>query len=385
MIATPQRILVAQTIYLGDLVLSLPLLHALHRAFPDTAIDLLIRAGLEDLVQDHPAISHIYTYDKRTAYRGVQGTLRLAHELRTGNHDVAIVLPGSVRTALAACLARIPVRIGTDVGSGILLFEDLLTFPRELRRSPGSWPLLPLERFWRLFSPGTSVVSTLFTDVVKIDRSLPAAARHLQLLAPLGIAPSPSEQLEFGITVTDEHRCRIAEILGPHSASPLVGIAPGSRWATKQWPVRSFAQVARGLVAAGKRVVVVGGIEDRPLGVTIASASGPAAVVNACGLLSLRSTVEMLRRCSVLLTNDSAPAHLARAAGTPCITLLGPTHTAFGFAHHDPPNLIAEAPDVACRPCTVHGGDRCPLGTHSCMTTIQPEHVLAMALRFGVS
>jgi heptosyltransferase II len=382
MTAAPQRILVAQTIYLGDLVLSLPLLSLLQRAFPHSTIDVLVQAGLEDIVQDHPAVSRIFRYDKQTVHHGVRGMLRLARELHQAKHDVAIILPGSVRTAAVACLARIPVRIGPDIGTGILLFEDLLTFPRELRQSPGSWPLVPLDHFWRFFSTGRSIVSTLLTEVVTIDRTLPASARHIQLLSPLGIHPDLSGPFEFAVTTTDDHRDQTRRLLGEHPREPLVGIAPGSMWATKRWPMRSFEQVVQGLVTAGCSVVIVGGIEDEALGDAIVSAAGSPAVINSCGLLSLRGTVEMLRRCRVLLTNDSAPAHLARAAGTPCITLLGPTHRAFGFAHEEPPNVVIEAENLSCRPCTAHGGDRCPIGTHACMTAIRPDRVLQIALTF---
>ena len=79
----------------------------------------------------------------------MKGIIRLARELRHYSYDVAIVLPGSLRTALIPFLAGIPVRIGGDSGTGILMFEDMLTFPEEIRRSPGAFPILQIERLAR--------------------------------------------------------------------------------------------------------------------------------------------------------------------------------------------------------------------------------------------
>jgi heptosyltransferase II len=379
----PQSVLVAQTIYLGDLVLTLPLLSALHRAYPGARIDALVHKGLAGVVEGHPAVTCVHSFDKEGIHRGMSGVVRLSRELRRYAYDVAIVLPGSLRTALVPFLAGIPVRIGGDSGTGLLMFEDMLTFPEEIRKSPGAFPILHIERLARALGRRRSVITSLFTDVVSLDRALPVAWRHLQLLAPLGIRADVRSPLEFSLAASQEDSDAVARLVGSHEGGSIIGLAPGSAWPTKRWPSANFVALAHGLVAAGKTVAIVGGDGDAVLASEIEAAVGKDAVINGCGTLSVRKTAELLRLCTVLVTNDSAPAHICRAVGTPCITLLGPTVREFGFAHDAFPNVTVETPGLECRPCTSHGGGQCPLGTHVCMTAISPERVLQTVLSFG--
>jgi heptosyltransferase II len=378
--AHPGKILVAQTIYLGDLVLTLPLLSALRRALPDARIDVLVQAGLEDVVMAHPVVSRVHSFEKQGRHRGLRGIHRLAATLRAERYDLALVLPGSLRTTLAVWLARIPVRIGGNIGSGLLLFEDMLKFPGELKYSPGAVPVIYIEKWIRRLFPGKSIAGALCTRCVAIDRARSAPHRHLQLLEPLGIAPGPHDPLDFGLVPNGAAITEVDAVMRNHTGASFVAIASGSAWPTKRWPTEFFAAVACGLTEKGRTVVLVGGAEDRTVADAIVAAVHPDGVINTCGSLAPTSVVELLHRCELLVTNDSAPAHLAQAAGTPCITILGPTIRAFGFAHDAGRNVIVENASLTCRPCTPHGGNRCPLGTHVCMTSIEPRTVLGYAL-----
>ena len=84
----------------------------------------------------------------------------------------------------------------------------------------------------------------------------------------------------------------------------------------------------------------------------------------------------MLGRLSALVTNDSGLMHLAAAVGTPVVALFGPTVTEFGFAPAGPGHQVLERP-LDCRPCSVHGTERCPRGHFRCMKETAPEEVLA--------
>jgi heptosyltransferase-2 len=166
-------------------------------------------------------------------------------------------------------------------------------------------------------------------------------------------------------------------------------MAPGSAWATKRWPARHFAAAAQALLAAGEadRVVLVGSPADRTLAEAIAAelAADPivarrhGAVLDLTGKTSTAGLVALLARVSSLIANDSAPAHIAAALGRPVVALFGPTVPAQGFAPLGPRVRIAER-ELPCRPCSRHGGDRCPIGTHACLVDLPPEQVVA-ALR----
>ena len=117
------------------------------------------------------------------------------------------------------------------------------------------------------------------------------------------------------------------------------------------------------------RVVVVGGPEDAGRGQELVDAA-PDRVVSAAGVLPLRVAAALLERAGVLVTNDSAPLHLASAVGTPTVAVFGPTVPAFGFGPKAPRSAIVERTDLSCRPCSDHGPERCPLGHHRCMREI---------------
>jgi heptosyltransferase-2 len=135
-------------------------------------------------------------------------------------------------------------------------------------------------------------------------------------------------------------------------------------WATKRWP---FYPALAEALAGTHAVVVVGGPGDRELAAAIVAACPPGRALDATGRLSLLGSAELLRRAALLVTNDSAPQHLASAVGTAALTIFGPTVPEFGFGPLAPGSATAGVTDLACRPCDPHGPARCPLGHWRCM------------------
>ncbi|HEX9894642.1 MAG TPA: glycosyltransferase family 9 protein, partial [Gemmatimonadales bacterium] len=91
----------------------------------------------------------------------------------------------------------------------------------------------------------------------------------------------------------------------------------------------------------------------------------------------LRASAALIERATVLVTNDSAPLHLAGAVGTPVVALFGPTVPAFGFGPTGAADRVVEVSGLACRPCSTHGPMVCPLGHHRCMIDLPVRSVLA--------
>jgi heptosyltransferase-2 len=189
--------------------------------------------------------------------------------------------------------------------------------------------------------------------------------RLLALAQPHSDATPP---VSLGLTAVD-HGAAEAWLVA-HGVSPgFTAIAPGSVWGTKRWPYYSE------LVARTEgRVVIVGGKEDRPLAEAIVrSSSGKA--VSAAGELTLRESAALISRARVLVTNDSAPLHLATATGTPVLALFGPTVPEFGFGPRGPGDVTLGHDELTCRPCSRHGPQACPLGHHRCMRDLSVEAV----------
>jgi heptosyltransferase-2 len=324
--------LVIQTAFLGDVVLTTPLLAAL--AARHGPVDVVTTPAAAPLLETHPAVRRVVPYDKRGRDRGWAGLRGLARRLRGERYERAYLPHRSLRTAALALLARIPARIGFHDGWPF--------FYTEVRRHPA--------------------------DGHEVDRLLALAEQPSAAYAPT-LHPTPEDERAAGVALA---------AAGIPEGTPFVALAPGSIWGSKRWPY--FGELATRL-AGDAPVVVVGGPDDVALGEEIVRAveggNGRSKAVNLCGKLTLRQSTTLIGRAALLVTNDSAPLHLATAIGTPILAVFGPTLPEFGFGPLRPGDLALGVAGLDCRPCSRHGPPRCPLGHHRCMRDLTPEVVAA--------
>ena len=326
-------VLVIQTSFLGDMVLTTPLLAHLAQFDP---VDVVCTPAAGALLANHPAVREIIRYDKRGVDRGTSGFIQLASTLRSRHYRAAYLAQGSSRSGALALAAGIRKRVGFATSAGRLFYTT---------RIP------PIENTHH-------------------------AARLLSLGTGDPLADVPRELLRPRLYPGDAEHVAVNRVLGDSlSDGPMIALAPGSVWATKRWPF--YADLARELSARG-RIVVLGTEADRPLAAEIVAATNGDAV-DATGRLSLLASAELIGRSSLLVSNDSAPLHLASAMNTPTIAIFGPTVPDFGFGPLADRALIAGHPELACRPCDRHGPQRCPLGHWRCMREITPVAVASLA------
>jgi heptosyltransferase-2 len=324
-------VVIIQTAFAGDVILVLPLAQYLKAQHPGMTIDIVVAPRSADIVRNHPAFSNVVVFDKNGKERGISGLLALSRSLRTRNYDTAYIPHRSLRSALLAFLARIPRRIGFDRSAGRFLLTEVVRY-------------LPLH---------------------EVKRNLSLAGYGGGPLLPR-LYPSEADARRVDLFVKENA-----------VSGTCVAIAPGTKWFTKRWLPERFAEVARQCSLKGSTVVLVGGEEDGGLCDLVRSHSGREGVVSAAGHLSLLQSAELIRRCAVLVTNDSAPMHMAGAVGTPVVALFGATVPEFGFAPLGPDDVVLQINDLACRPCSIHGGDACPISTFECMERIPTSAVTA--------
>ena len=319
--------LVVQTAFLGDVVLTTPLLEALARH--DGPLDVVTTPAAAALLATHPAVRRVLPYDKKGKDAGLAGLVRLARVLRAERYDTAYLPHRSLRTAVLARLAGIPRRVG---------FAD-------------AWPFLYTEARPR---PGQGH---------EIDRLLALAGESSASFAPR-LVPGP-----------EDARAAEALLSGAGITGAFVALAPGSIWGSKRWSY--YADLAARL-AARVAVAAVGSADDRAAGEAIVAAARGAGgrAVNACGTLSLLGATALIGRARALVTNDSAPLHLATAVGTPIVALFGPTIPEFGFGPIGLEDTVLGVEGLVCRPCSAHGPPACPLGHHRCMRDLSVDRVL---------
>lgn len=324
--------LVIQTSFLGDTVLTTPLISELARRGP---VDVVTTPASAALLRNHPFVRSVIPYDKRGTDRGVFGFMRMAARLRRFSYDCAYLAQGSVRSAALALAAGVQQRVGFATSAGRRLYNVRIEYREDLHHA---------ARLLRLAVAQEEV-----------------AARDIRPRLYPGIPEryAVDRLLAFHEVVDD----------GP----PLVALAPASVWATKRWPY--YADLAR-LLGARCRVAVLGSVDDAALADDVRRAAGESAFSTA-GALTLLGSAELIRRCSVVITNDSAPQHLASAVGTPTVTVFGPTVPAFGFGPLADGSITVGLDSLACRPCDRHGPRRCPLRHWRCMREISAADVAA--------
>jgi heptosyltransferase-2 len=336
--ATGPHQLVVQTSFLGDTVLTTPLIAELARRGP---VDVVVTPASAPLLARNPDIHELFVYDKRGADAGLRGFRRLAQRVRAPDARegappaVAYLAQRSVRSGALALAAGYTQRIGFEGSAGQTLYTSRILYREDRHHA---------ERLWRLAFPN-------------------AAGAGLDGAPPMHPSLFPG----------DGERAAVDALLGSRAdARPLIALAPGSVWATKRWPF--YAQLAKRL-SERFRIAIIGGPADQSEAASIAEFSGAQGVVDGTASLSLLASAELIGRAKLLVTNDSAPQHLASAIGTPTITIFGPTVEAFGFGPLAPHSISLGLDALACRPCHHHGPPRCPLGHWRCMRELGVDAV----------
>ncbi len=303
----PERILVSRMKFIGDVVLTTPLLRSLRNAFPDAAIAYLGEKEAVSLLENNPFLDEIIPFDFRRP--GLPEQLRVVRLLRRRKFTLAIDLFGNPRTALLTYLSGARVRVGPD------------------RRGRGR----------------------LYTVRIRDDGKAKSAIEfHNQSLRALGITPM-SSRTEIYLTA-GEHasgRSRLEELTG--GRGPVVGIHPGATWPAKRWFPDRFAGLADALVGGGAAVVLTGGARDAE---TIADVRATSTHPHPVLLNSpLRALAAVIASCDAFVANDAGPLHIAAAVGTPAVGLFGPGEENIWFPYSADDGHRALRMDVPCHPC----------------------------------
>ena len=274
-----KNILVTRLRFMGDVILTTPLLASLRDAYPHASITYCAETPFVDLLKNHPNVDNILELDRKKT----KSTLLLYKNILLNKYDIAIDLFGNPRSALLTWLSGAKIRIGGD-------FRGRKHF---------------------------------YTHPVKNDGPAKTAINfHLSYLGPLGIPKS--NQNPF-IIVSREEKKEAQEYLISKNfdlSKPIIGIHPGATWPAKKWLPDRFAQLANSLYSNGYQVLFTMGPDERPLLNSIKTLCNfNPAMPN---VLPLRQLAAVLQNLAVYISNDCGPLHLAPAVGTKTVGIFGP-------------------------------------------------------------
>ncbi len=323
---------------LGDVILSTPAIAAVRAAYPDAHLAVMVRPQCREAVEGLPELNEVLLYDKDQRHRSVLSTVRFAWQLRRQRFDVAVILHPSHRSHWMPFLAGIPRRVGWDRKSGWLLTHRVPHVKQE----------------------GTQHESAYTLDVVR-RLGIDGAPRSLHF---------PSQPTAAATVQT-----WLAQ-QGVRSGDQVIAMHPSASCVSKRWLPERFAAVADTLIAEGKRVVVVAGPDDRIFGEQMVRVCRQP-VLNAIGQFSVAELGELLRRCALLISNDSGPVHVAVAVGTPVVDIFGRNQRGLSPLRWGPlgPHDQVLHKEVGCPVCLAHN---CNI-EFKCLTEISAQEVLGAA------
>ena len=352
MAADPQRILIVQPSWVGDAVMATPTLRAIRNLYPQAQISFLLRRYVKPVYAGMPWADKLITYRTgRTKARAGKGQFfELAARLRKRKFDLAILLPNSFKSALVCKMAGIDRTVGYERdGRGFLLSDKLLPV-----KEKGKFVPSPIVKYY-----------------LGLAHYLGSAERDLKLELFVTEAERRDAENVFARAALDPNLSRPAAC----GLAPLILLNPGAQYgAAKCWLPEYFAQLADRFVdELGATVLLSAAPKERPIVEAISRQMKHAAIDLSRAGVDLGALKEIIRRCDLLVTNDTGPRHIAAAFDVPVVTIFGPTHPEWTEIYFTRERKVAVK--VFCGPCQKK---TCPLD-HRCMTRLTPGMVFDAA------
>ena len=333
-----QRIVVRAPNWVGDVVMATPTFRALRETFPQAHLAVVLRPYVEPIVRGAPWFDEVIATDDRR----LGDFLELTRRLRAGSFDLAVILPNSVRSALEAWLGRARRRLGYDRRYRGILLTDPVAPPHDSR--------------------GRFVPRNMVDYYLTLCQLL--GCQHLSRREELFITPECGER---GEALLAKHQVGTDQT--------LFAVNPGGAFGgSKLWLPDRFATVADTLADRhGARIVLFGSPKERPILETVAQAMTHEPILFEPGELDLDVLKPLMRRCSLLVTNDTGARHYGVAFDVPVVCIMGSTSPLYTDVNLERQTVVRV--DVDCGPCQ----KKVCTTDHRCMTLITPEMVLDAA------
>ncbi|MDD4909780.1 MAG: lipopolysaccharide heptosyltransferase II [Candidatus Omnitrophica bacterium] len=334
-----KRILICRTDRMGDVILSTPVIKALRDWYPSSYIAVMAAPETSALLKGNPYLDELIVLNKRGEHKGLRGILRLISRIKKRRFDLAVILHSTNRVNFAVYFAGIPVRIGYARRAGFLLTRKLPYIKPQGRKHELEYCL----------------------DVLKL----------------IGI---DSREKELFVPLEQDAEGRIRRLLRENNVcekDKFVIIHPSASCISRIWPEERFAELANRLIDELEvKVAVISNKGDKPIVDGVVSLIKHP-VLNLAGELSLGEMVSLLRWGSLFISNDSGPAHIASAVGTPVVSIFGRKQPGLGPLRWRPlgEKVRVLQKDVGCIECLAHNCVK----HFACLKAITVDDVFAAA------
>lgn len=304
-----RRILMLNLSHIGDILFTTPVIRAIKSRFPTSQIACVVSEGMADVLKHDPLVNELILREK-----GVAGLVSLIPRLRQFRPDTCLVFSSnSLGLSMAAWLSGARVRVGFD----------------------------------------ETGMSQFLTHRVHWDPDAHRVDTYLGLATVLG---AEIDSPKIKMHVVEEDREFASELLRSFGLgdSPIVALNPSATVVVNRWFPDRFGDLAKRLKGEGFDVVVLGASTDRDLVDEVMRAAGDSAV-DLCGKTKIGELAAVIERCSVVVSNDTGPMHVAVAVGTPVVAIFGAADPSVTGPYDPSSKVLWErahcAPCWGVRPC----------------------------------
>lgn len=325
-----EKILIIQTAFLGDAILTLPLIQYLKKKNPNRSIDILCIPTTLEIFNHSKFINEVIVYDKKST--SISALFDIIKKIKKNDYDYIYSPHRSFRTALIIFFSRVNETIGFNTAS----------------------------------------LNSVYKKKVKYNTRIHEVARNLSL-ADFDFQ-NENWQILPELNIPQQVFDKINELIITQNKK-IAAIAPGSVWFTKIYPKEYYIEICRYLQSKNYKIVLLGSKDDALVCNEIINA-----VKENCeslaGKISIIESIAFLKKCSILICNDSAPTHMAMIADIPVLTIYCSTIPQFGFFPYNQKSDYCSFDDLDCKPCGIHGHKKCPVNTFDCGFKLKPSIVI---------
>jgi heptosyltransferase-2 len=327
------KILVIQTAFIGDAVLTLPMIQKLKEFFPGSQVDVLAIPLTAEIFKASPDVGSVIVMDKKGEHKSFFSLIKLSKQIHDKEYERIYSPHRSFRSAFIVLQSGVRDTFGFSNSSLKHVYKNIIEYRLDHHEVQRNLDLIDFK-----YSGG-----------------------NWRILPKVLIAPDIKEKI----------KCLLIDNGIKES---FAVVAPGSVWNTKKYPIEYYESVVS-FLRSKCSVILLGGAGDKEICSRLSEKFGD--VITFAGLLNLVESIELLKRAEILISNDSAPTHLGMCADIPVLTIYCSTVDDFGFYPYNSKSRYLSYDDLACKPCGIHGYDKCPISTFACGYELKPESVIS--------
>ncbi|PJZ55887.1 glycosyltransferase family 9 protein [Leptospira barantonii] len=334
-----EKILLIQTAFLGDLILTTSFFREVKKKYPNSNLTVVVNKGTESVLEANPHIDRLIPLDKKEFKKSLWKFFSFLWNLRKERYTLCLLPHFSFRSTLMGFASGAKVRIGYESAG----FSFLLT--KKIQR-----PIKGMHEVEKLFS---------------------------LLYSKEEYSNIPKRPELFW---REESVFRVRVLMKEHGLETgnYFLLAPSSVWETKRMPASKFRSLGERLAKeTGKKVVLIGSKADVDLCEEVGAGFG----INLAGKTNLPELSFLVSKAALMVSNDSSPIHFASAFNIPTLAVFGATVPDFGYTPLADSSFISEISGLYCRPCGIHGGRVCPEGHFRCMMEQDTDKMFETAVQ----